>query len=77
MSELKPRPATRRELVIDDFHGTKVADPYRWLENDTDPDALRWMEEQNGDFERYISSFGIRDELRSRIKDLFNYATCG
>lgn len=74
MSKLTPRRITRRELVVDDYHGIKVADPYRWLEDDTCPEVQKWMQEQNGDFEEYISGYAVRGEIKSRLTDLFNYA---
>ena len=75
MSSLKPRRTTRRELVVEDYHGVKVADPYRWLEDDTAPEVQKWMEEQNGDFESYISSHEIRQKLKTRITEIWEYAT--
>lgn len=71
------RRITRRDLVIDDYHSTKVADPYRWLEDDAAPEVQQWMNEQHGDFEKYISGFEIRKEFVSRLKDLWHYTKCG
>ena len=71
------RRVTKRELVIDDFHGTKVADPYRWLEKDTAPEVTAWIDEQNSDFQNYITGFKVRSELQSRIKELWHYERCG
>jgi len=65
---------TRREIVIDDFHGVKVADPYRWLEDDTCPKVQEWINEQNNDFENYIKTHSIHSELKVRLTDLWNYA---
>ena len=71
---LPPRTTTRRELVIDNYHGTKVADPYRWLEDDTAPEVQDWMSAQNADFEKYISAHPIRRELKARLTQLWHYA---
>ncbi|MCL2609365.1 MAG: hypothetical protein FWD94_05625, partial [Treponema sp.] len=76
MNEPKRRRATRREPVIDDFHGTPVADPYRWLENDTAPEVQAWIDGQNGDFEAYMAGIGGRDRLKERIKSLVHYTRC-
>ena len=74
MRTLPTRPATRRDCVIDDYHGTKVADPYRWLENDTAPDVKEWIKKQDDCFESYIDGFPIRKEFKSRITSLWNFA---
>ena len=76
MSNLKPRIVTRREHLVEDFHGVKVADPYRWLEDDTAPEVVKWMDEQNGAFNEYISQYDMRDKLKSRLTDLTHYARC-
>ena len=77
MSSLKPRKTTRRELIIDNYHGTNVADPYRWLEDDTSPEVQQWMAEQNSDFENYANSYNIRAELKTRLTQLWSYAKSG
>ena len=69
---LPPRRNTRRDLVIDNYHGTKVADPYRWLEDDTAPEVQQWADEQNADFEKYISLFDIRQSFKSRLTKLWD-----
>ena len=77
MNALSPRRETRRVNVIDNYHGIKVADPYRWLEDDTCPEVQKWMEEQNGDFENYISSHSIRKEFKSRLTELWDFPKSG
>ena len=74
MNTLTPRRETRRDVVIDNFHGTSVADPYRWLEDDTCPEVQKWMEDQNADFEKYISGHNIRHDFKSRLTALWDYA---
>ncbi len=44
----------RRDDVVEDYHGTKVADPYRWLEDPAAPDTLVWGEAQNAITEEYL-----------------------
>ncbi|MCL2285604.1 MAG: prolyl oligopeptidase family serine peptidase [Firmicutes bacterium] len=77
MSNLPPRPTTRRELVVENFHGTPVADPYRWLEDDTAPEVQEWMASQNADFESYVSGHEVREQLRTRLTDLWHYNKAG
>ena len=74
MKNLPTRRQSRRELVVDNYHGTQVADPYRWLEDDTAPEVQTWMQEQNSDFEAYAASQPQREELKTRITDLWHYA---
>ena len=74
MNILPKRPITRRDNVVEDFHGTKVADPYRWLEDDTCPDVQEWMSMQNKEFQNYIGQFDVREEFKTRLTDLLDYA---
>ncbi len=67
-------PATRRDDgVVDDYFGTKVADPYRWLEDDNSPETKAWVEAQNKVTESYLSQIPERGELVDRLKQLWNY----
>ena len=75
MPALKERRFTRRELVVEDYHGTPVADPYRWLEEDLHPEVQEWMNLQNADFAAYISNFQFRDNLKERLDQLWRYAS--
>ena len=43
-------PETRREAVTDDYHGTRIEDPYRWLEESGDPEVRTWVDAQNALF---------------------------
>ena len=85
MRKIKP-PKTRRELVITDFHGTKVADPYQWLDEymldedwideDKNKEVKRWMNAQDNCFEEYINSFPIKEDFYNRLTKLWSYETC-
>jgi len=76
MSALPQQRITRREIVAENFHGTIVADPYNWLNDDTSEEVQKWMDVQNGDFDKYISDFLIRDDFKARLTDIWNYSRC-
>src|SRR5574341_371404 len=65
-------PPARKAEVVDDYHGTKVADPYRWLENADDPETLAWVEAQNRLTRSLLDRPG-RAAVRKRLEELFDY----
>ena len=77
MNALPQRRVTRRELVTQDYHGTVVADPYHWLNDDTSEEVKQWMDEQNSDFFGYIRNYDIRNVFKERLTTLWDYARCG
>ncbi len=68
-------PATAREDVVDNYFGTEVADPYRWLEDDNSERTAEWVKAQNEVTFGYLGKIGCRDAIRSRLTDLWNYPT--
>lgn len=66
-------PEARTEAVSDTYFGTTVADPYRWLENDTTAETTAWVEAENKVTQDYLKQIPFRDKLRQRFTDLFNY----
>ena len=68
-------PATRKVEQVDDYHGTKVADPYRWLENDVrvDAEVAAWVSAQNKVTDAFLASIPERDAIRARLEKLFDY----
>ena len=77
MTSLPIRRVTRRELVVDNYHGVPVADPYRWLEDDTAPEVQEWVAEQHGDFETWMDQYAIRSALKTRLTELWQFAKSG
>ena len=66
-------PETRRDKnIIDDFHGTSVADPYRWLEGDSEENDI-WIAAQNQLTADYISEISARTHIHRRLTALWNY----
>ena len=66
-------PKTEKVNQIDDYFGTKVEDPYRWLENDTAENTKKWVEEQRKVTTHYFSNIPFREKLKKRIEELINY----
>ena len=71
-SESKYPPA-RKADVVDDYHGTLVPDPYRWLEEATSEETLAWVEAQNALTEKFIASYPERETIRKRLTELWDY----
>lgn len=67
-------PPSNRGTVTDDYFGTRIADPYRWLEDLDSPKTLAWIKVQNQFTNSYFAQFPLRDSLRTRLSELFNYA---
>ncbi len=73
-----PYPETRQDPTIsDDYHGTKVADPYRWLEDDNSEETKAWVTAQNAVTFPYLHQLPKRAELRARLEKLWNYERVG
>lgn len=72
-------PATRRVEHVDDYHGTKVPDPYRWLENDVrvDAEVKAWVEAQNKVTFDYLAKLPERENIKKRLTELWNYEKVG
>ena len=66
-------PAARKADVIDDYHGTMVNDPYRWLEDPESEETRTWVAAQNELTESYISELTVRTELKERLTQLWDY----
>jgi len=58
---------------VDDYHGTKVADPYRWLEDDHSEETKAWVREENKVTFDYLSTIPRRAQIRERLEKLWNH----
>ncbi len=70
-------PVTKKVDQIDVYHGNKVADPYRWLEDDNSAETADWVAEQNKVTTDYLGKISMRDNIRTRLKELWNYPKFG
>jgi prolyl oligopeptidase len=66
-------PAAHRDSVIDDYHGTKVADPYRWLEQLDSPRTAEWLKAENRLTLDYLGSTLNREAIHRQLTSLWNY----
>jgi prolyl oligopeptidase len=67
-------PETKKVDQEDNYFGTIVKDPYRWLEDDNSAETKAWVQEENKITEDYLSKIPFREQVRSRLKSLWNYA---
>lgn len=70
-------PDTKKVEVVDDYFGTKMADPYRWLEDDNSEETANWVIEQNKVTDEYLSKIPFRDKLKDRFEKLYNFPKYG
>ncbi len=70
-------PAPNVGTVVDDYHGTRVPDPYRGLEDLDSPATRAWVGAEAQVTERYLAKLPDRDRLRTRLSALFNYERFG
>jgi prolyl oligopeptidase len=70
-------PETRKADQTDDYFGTKVADPYRWLEDDNGAETAAWVEAQNKVTFGYLAQIPARDRIRAELTELWNYERYG
>ncbi|MFZ2054283.1 MAG: prolyl oligopeptidase family serine peptidase [Candidatus Aminicenantales bacterium] len=66
-------PITEKGDVVDDYFGTKVADAYRWLEDDKAEKVKQWVESQNAVTFDYLGQIPFRDQIRTRLTEIYNY----
>ena len=66
-------PKAAKDGTVDEYFGTKVADPYRWLENDTSAQTAAWVEAENQVTNAYLAKIPFRGKLLKRLTELSNY----
>ncbi len=66
-------PEARQDDVVEDYHGTLVADPYRWLEDPQDPDTQSFTREQNALTRAFISQVPAYQKIKDRLTELWQF----
>ncbi|HEY9342220.1 MAG TPA: prolyl oligopeptidase family serine peptidase [Hanamia sp.] len=70
-------PDTKKVNQEDDYFGTIVKDPYRWLEDDNSDETKEWVTEQNKVTQNYLSQIPFREKVKSRLEQMWNYPKYG
>lgn len=70
-------PETRKEEVIDHYHGVFVKDPYRHLEEQESAETLCWIDAQNAFTEEFLSTVSEREKINKRLTELYQYDKMG
>lgn len=66
-------PETKKVDQVDDYFGTKVSDPYRWLEDDKSAETAAWVAAENKITQDYLSKIPFREQVRKRLEEMWNY----
>jgi prolyl oligopeptidase len=66
-------PDTKKGDVSEDYHGTQVADPYRWLEDDNSEETGEWVNRQNKVTQGYLANVPYREDIKNRLEKLWDY----
>jgi prolyl oligopeptidase len=70
-------PKTAKVAQTDDYHGTKVDDPYRWLEDDTAANTKEWVTAQNKVTSNFLNTISFRGKIKDRLTELLDYPKYG
>jgi prolyl oligopeptidase len=66
-------PVTSKADQVDDYFGTKVADPYRWLEDDTSAQTAEWVKAENAVTFAYLDQIPYRQKIQDRLTKIWDY----
>lgn len=66
-------PKTKKVNQTDDYFGTKIEDPYRWLEDDNSAETKAWVEEENKLTYSYLDKIPYRSKIKQRLTEIWNY----
>lgn len=70
-------PKTQTSEDVDDYFGTKVLDPYRWLEDDNSNATKAWVEQQNKVTNIYLNQFKEKNYIHQQLSEMWSYARMG
>jgi len=70
-------PDVKKDETVDDYHGTAIQDPYRWLENDNSKETAEWVTNQNKVTFDYLDQIPYRETIKNRLKEVWNFERFG
>lgn len=70
-------PNSPKQNVVDDYFGTKISDPFQWLENDTAIEVTTWVDEQNQTTQNYLAQIPYRQKIKNRLTEIWNFPKYG
>ncbi|OLT13742.1 peptidase S9 [Actinomadura sp. CNU-125] len=74
---MTPYPSAQRQDIVEEIHGHRVADPYRWLEDADSGDTREWLAAQDELFHKVVDDLPGRDGLRRRLRELLGAGSVG
>ena len=66
-------PVVKKVDHVDEYFGTKVEDPYRWMEDDNTEEIKDWVKRENEVTFSYLDKISFRDKIRTRLSEIWNY----
>lgn len=72
LTKIEYPPAKRIECV-DDYYGTKINDPYRWMENLEDKDLKKWIDAQNNLSKNHLNKLPLHSKIKNKVTEVINY----
>ncbi|MBC8504394.1 MAG: S9 family peptidase [Anaerolineales bacterium] len=66
-------PPTQKSDIVDNYHGTQIPDPYRWLEDADEPQVKTWTEAQNQLTHKYLEKIPALEKIKARLTELWNF----
>jgi prolyl oligopeptidase len=77
MAQINEYPVTRKDATEDNYFGTIIKDPYRWLEDDTSSETAEWVKQQNIATQNELRQIPFKDALKTNLTKLWNYTKYG
>lgn len=70
-------PDVKKDETVEDYHGTAIQDPYRWLEDDNSKETAEWVTNQNKVTFDYLDQIPYREAIKNRLKEVWNFERFG